>query len=195
MMMALTERLGWLLLGMAVGFVFGYIVARLRDINEGVEEIEHNVKELAPKRVRDEGGFMRIPVVADAALLLVLAIVVWGAFASQKASNEVAETQVALEKITECNKESLTDTISALNERTTYTGEQATSNVELQRAQYAFLAILLEDPPPSDARINASLREYIDALASFVEVNTKATVKVKNNPYPTTEDFESCLED
>lgn len=199
-MMALSERLAWLVLGMAVGFILGYIVARLREIMEGVDEIDTNVKSITP-RVRNEGGFMRIPVVADVLYILALTIVVWGAFASQKASNEVeatqeklAATQQRIEKITACTQDNLGQTISALNERTTYTGEQATSNVDLQRAQYAFLAILLEDPPPSDARINASLREYLDALGSFVQVNTKAAVKVKNNPYPTTADYESCLD-
>lgn len=193
--MPLGERIGWLVLGMAVGFVLGYIVALLRDITEGVDEIDTIVKEKRPRRVRGEGGFMRIPVLADVLYILALVIVVWGAFSAQKATNEVEATQNRLEQVTSCNEDTLTRTVEALNERTQYTAAQATRNVELQRAQYQFLAILLEDPPPSDARINQSLRVYIDALGEFVVVNTKATETQQKFPYPTPEDYQSCLND
>lgn len=193
--MPLGERIGWLVLGMAVGFVLGYIVALLRDITEGVDEIDTIVKEKRPRRVRGEGGFMRIPVLADVLYILALVIVVWGAFSAQKATNEVEATQNRLEQVTSCNEDTLTRTVEALNERTQYTAAQATRNVELQRAQYQFLAILLEDPPPSDARISQSLRVYIDALGEFVVVNTKATETQQKFPYPTPEDYQSCLND
>ena len=190
--MALSERFGWLILGMAVGFVLGLIVARLRDIKEEVDEIDNIVR---GGRVRDESGFMRIPIVADVLYLTALVIVVWGAFSAQQASNKVEETQKELARVSHCTQDILADTVEALNERTEYTGEQASSNVELQGAQYTFLAILLDNPPPTDQKINESLRAYVDALGQFVEVNTKAQIKVKNNPYPTSQDYESCLED
>jgi hypothetical protein len=188
--MELSERFGWMLLGMGVGFVLGYIVARLREIKEEVEEIDAIVKEV---RKRDEGGYMHIPKVANALYLLVLAIVVWGAFSAQKASNEVESAQDRIAQVTACNQEYLADIIETVNERTTYTAEQARLNIELQQSQSQFLGILLEDPPPSDQRRSEALRSYFGALGDFIEINARARDKAAANPYPTRQEYQSCV--
>lgn len=191
--MDLLERLIWLGLGMALGFILGLIVANLRELKEEVDEIDTIVKEA--RRARDERGFMRYPVIADIALIVVLAIVVLGAFSAQRASNQTDANQQEIAKVTACNQEFLAGTIEALNQRTTYTQQQAQLNVELQRSQAEFLGILLEDPPPTDDRVKASLRTYYMSLSQFVDINIKSQLKAAHNPYPTTVDFERCLKE
>jgi hypothetical protein len=87
----LAERLTWMMLGGAVGFVLGYIVARLRDIKEELDEVDDTVKHL---RSKDESGILRArPIVLDVVLVGVVCMVVWASFASQKAVNAFNEEQ------------------------------------------------------------------------------------------------------
>jgi hypothetical protein len=94
--MALSERFGWLVLGMAVGFVLGYIVAQLKAIERKVDTVDEHIKQS-----KDEQGFMRIPLVADVLYLMVLAIVVWGAVAAQHAANETRKIQECIKQYNE----------------------------------------------------------------------------------------------
>ena len=187
--MNLHGRLEHMLLGAVVGFVLGVCAEWLRNRNSQ-RKVTDNVMET---RDRDETGIVRYPLLADFMFVLVLGIVVWGAFAAQRASNEVEEAQNNIARVTECNQEYLAGTIEALNQRTTYTQDQAALNVELQKAQAQYLGILLEIPPPTSERAKESLAAYFDALSEFVDVNAKARVKSENYPYPTTEDYDSCV--
>jgi hypothetical protein len=186
--MGLGDRLGWLLLGCLIGFVLGYIVRYLHEIKEELDEVDHVVR-----KSHNEDGFVRNPIVLDVTLLLVVALTVWAAFASQKASNEVQQSQKTISRITFCNEQYLSKTIEALNERTTYSQEQANSNVALQRAQARFLTVVLTDPPVSKVQSKAALGQYFDALTKFVTVNGKADQKIENYPYPTNTELEDCL--
>lgn len=188
----LLDRLIWLSLGMVLGFVLGLIVATLRELKEEVSAIDEIVR---TEHGRNETGFMRYPVIADFMLIVVLVIVVAGAFSAQNASNKTDQNQAEISKITDCNQEFLTGTIEALNERTTYTQVQATRNIELQEAQSRFLAILLDQPPPSDRQVRDSLSTYFNALNDFVDINAKTRMKADEFPYPTTQDYESCIEE
>lgn len=194
--MDVLERVICFAIGSGLGFLAGYIVASLREIKEEVDEMLDIEKGSTPDRPvtkRDERGFIRYPVLADAMLLVVLVLTVYAAFVSQAASNDVRATQESQDQVTECNKVFLTRTIDALNERTTYTQAQAQANVELQRAQTRLLAVLLEEPPPSDARSEVAFNEYFETLTNFVTVNSKYADKVETNPYPTTDEVEDCL--
>lgn len=144
--MDLGERLGWLVLGMAVGFVLGFIVARLRVIEQKVDEVDGHVKH----RARDEIGFMRVPIIADAMVLIVVLITAWAAFASQKATNDVHETQQDLAEVTLCNQQYL-------------------------KSQAEFLAILLEVPPPSNKEKREALTKYYELLTAYAEADNNNT--------------------
>lgn len=201
--MDLFERAIFLCIGGVVGFILGYTVARLREIKEELDEVDECVKycrevhEHIPKRntsrVRDERGSMRIPLVADAVLLLVVALVAYAAFASHKANNDVEDHQQDVARITECNQEYLANTIEAFNERTTYTQDQAHANVDLQRAQAELLKVLREEPPPSELRSDEAFDKYFEVLSDYLEVNTKTRLKQNEYPYPTSEELDSCL--
>jgi len=191
--MAFDDRLLLFLFGCIIGFILGYIVRSLRAIKEELDEVDEIVKEKFPNHTRNEDGIVRHPLVMDLALLLVIVLTVWASFASQKASNDVQETQDQQTRSTLCVQQYLSKTISALNERTTYTQEQAEKNVELQKAQAKFLGLLLHKPPYSEKRRTEAVDRYVDTLTDFVEVSGKASDKVDANPYPTNEELRDCL--
>ena len=187
--MSFEERLVWFLVGAALGFVLGYITRTLREIKEELDEVDTIVK-----HKRDETGITRHPLVMDAALFFVVAITVWAAFASQKATNQYQETQEKVNLITYCNEEYLNKTIRALNERTTYAQDQATANVNLQRAQARFLSVLLEKPPLPQLDRETALKRYFRSLSEFIVVNGKAEFKAERYPYPTNAELSNCIE-
>ena len=187
--MGLDDRLMYLLLGVCVGFILGYITRTLREIKEELYEVDGRVS-----RKRDDAGFMRYPVVADVMVVLVVVITVWAAFASQRASNEVRDNQDQIARITECNQVFLSRTIQRLNERTEYSGEQARANVQLQTEQAKLLAALLVQPPPTAVEGRAALEEYYESgVRDFIEANDKALKIYKENPYPTEEELSDCF--
>lgn len=189
--MSLDERLKWLIIGCVIGFILGYIVRALQGIKEELVEVETILKD--EPRKRNDHGFMRYPVIADFALLVVVLMTVWAAFASQHATNQVHEQQKAQARITSCTNEYLAKTIEALNERTTYTLDQAQTNVKLQEAQKNYLKFLTHIPPYPEVERAAALRDYVARLSDFVEVSIKNTAKVSANPYPTPTEFSDCV--
>lgn len=98
--MNLDERLTFFLLGCGVGLIFGYIVARLREIKDKEDTIEAKVDDLLSKP-RDEDGFMQNRIVADVMIGLVVVLTAYAAFVSQQTSNTL-EDKVQNDKITLC---------------------------------------------------------------------------------------------
>lgn len=182
------ERLGYLMVGCLIGFILGYIVRSLRDIKEELDEVADEMK-----HNRNEDGIVRNPIVLDIALLLVVVLTVWASFSSQKASNDIQDTQDQLLRVTTCTKTTLTKTVEALNQRTTYTQDQTEANVNLQRAQVEFLQTLFQEPPSTEKQRKDALRHYFDSLTKFVTVAGAARQKAAFYPYPTTDDLNNCL--
>jgi len=182
------DKITYFIVGALVGFAFGYITRSLRKINKTVEEMDDLLK-----KGRDERGFMRIPAVADAAFLVILALTLYGVVGSQKASRDVQDAQDAQGRTVACTQQYLSKTIKALNERTTYTTEQASANVELQKSQATFLNIFLRKPPASNTEAEDALNAYFSSLTEFVKVAGQTQQKVTTNPYPTDEEFVTCV--
>jgi hypothetical protein len=88
-----------------------------------------------------------------------------------------------------CTEEFLGTTVAALNERTTYSTQQANANIELQKAQLKFLSVISKPGDSGDAALN----EYVDALQNFFHVTALTAGKAESNPYPTREDYRMCL--
>lgn len=108
--MGLDDRLFWLAIGCVLGFFVGYMVRSLRvlqEIKAELDEVDSIVKEeqtvrKARKRRKDNAeGFMSNRVAADISMGVVVILVVWAAFATQKNSNELEEN-VKQDKINSC---------------------------------------------------------------------------------------------
>lgn len=201
--MSVGERIIFLAIGVAIGFVLGYIVRALREVRI---ELEHKVDK--------DGGRIRNETLMKISLFLVVGLTAYSAFQSQVASNHVSDNQVTiqinqdklkdtqdqlkdtqdrLERVASCTQVFLSETILALNQRTTYTVSQAAANVKLQSKQAAFFAIVLARPPVTRREGRAALQAYEDALTRFVVLAGKSAAKVQENPYPTNQNLQDCL--
>ncbi len=199
--MGLDDRLWYLLLGMAIGFVLGYFTRSLdrlkdevADIKEELDEVDEIVKEERDiLRHQNEDGFVKPTGVMGLALFVVIAVTVGAAFLSQKASNDAQHAREDLAKVTACNTALLSKLTVALNERTTYTGAQANANVELQKAQSKFFDLLLHRPPYSERKRYHAAQNYQGSQHLFLDLTKKTANKIENNPIPTKEELQACL--
>lgn len=102
--MELYERIGWFFLGLAIGAILGYIVARLRVIDDHLSEIKEEVDEIDDivKHQKDEAGVTRLrPVILDVILFGVVIMVAYAAWSSGQTSNKV-EKKTRSDKIALC---------------------------------------------------------------------------------------------
>jgi len=213
-MMGLDDRLTYFILGCGIGILIGYAVRSLRDIDEKVTEMDELVK-----RDHDEAGFLRLPTWLEIkfwilgrwdwfrgvrlkswTLALVVFICVFASFQTQHVNNDLRANdagdkrqQDQIERISECNSDFLGKTISALNERTTYSKEQAQANIDLQIGFQTFLRVLTLQPPPTTKQSTAAFVKYFEKLNAFVDLAKKSQNKVELNPYPTLDEFSDCV--
>lgn len=191
--MAFDDRLQFLLLGMAIGFVLGYLVRLVREIKEELDEVDDIVKKELGNHDRGESGFMEIRYLKDIAILLVVGLTAWASFVSQKASNDSQDTQDRIETVTYCMLTSQSEALNALNERSTYTKEQANANIDLQTDFATFFNLLLHQPPFSSEEQRKAAEKYQTSLNNFVDVSKKTRSKVEDNPFPTVDDLRTCI--
>jgi hypothetical protein len=84
--MDLLDRLVFLLIGGGVGYILGFMTRPLFTIEKEVRTIN------ASKRNRDQDGFMRHPLVADALAVAVVILVAFSSIQAQHALNKVEDT-------------------------------------------------------------------------------------------------------
>jgi len=96
--MDLAERVLLFCIGCGVGFILGFVVARLRTIEIKLDIVQtevHEVDEIM-KHNRDEDGSGRMPDFEHVMLILVLVIVVLAAFSTSRVNNRLDETVTCL---------------------------------------------------------------------------------------------------
>lgn len=203
--MELYEKFGYFVLGMVIGYILGRLVRTVHEIKEELDEVDDIVK----KRARDESGFMRFPIVADIALVVVIAVTVWAAVATGHTNYTLKETQDDLEvaqsqlksaqadisELGECNQKFLGVVIRTLNARTISVQERADANAALQKAQAKFIRIILTQPPVTDDEARAALERYSELLNEFVAASEEAKSNSEEFPYPTDEELAKCYSD
>ena len=192
--MDFDDRLFYILIGGFIGFVAGYVVRTLQDIRDEMNTLNREVRDPSLKGDVDD-GFLRYPIFANTLLFIVLAMTAFAAFASQKAANDVEAAQAKIENVTQCNHDILTETILALNERTTYTRNQSDANVDLQKAQADMLRVLLREPPRPELEQDEAAQAYFQALVKFLETVDDAEITSESTDYPTVGDLQSCSEE
>lgn len=199
MIVNLDERVTYLLIGCLIGFVLGYFTRYLQKIEKKIEIVDDKLSTDAP---RDEGGFMRKPIVADIAIVLVVVLTAYAAFVSQlavnevKADNEQDERQDAvIAAVLQCNTEITEATIVALNERTTFSAENNQANVDLVKAQLEFLTLgLTSEPPLTPEQFEGVLQNYISSANSFTEVADQQKGKALAFEYPEKGALQACID-
>lgn len=188
--MTLDNRVGYLLLGMFIGFILGYVVRLLREIKEELDEmIEHQDWD----HKRDESGFMRYPIAADLAVLVVVAITAYAAFVSQVASNNSHTAVNSIAAVSDCNSKFISDTLVALNQRATYSADAIKANQLLQKDQRDFFVILLHKPPYTHHKLVQSTHDYVHSLNHYLAVSNKNLKKLQAYSLPSSTSYSDCL--
>lgn len=184
----LSDRLIYLLIGCGIGFVFGYIVARLREIATKVDHVDETLN-----RKRNEEGKISDKMVARVALGLVVLMTAFAAFSSQSAVNKTADVQKQQAQNTYCIQQILSETVNSLNERTQFSSAQATANIKLQKSQLQYVTIFTAQPQPTQKEAMAAFDRYIKALSHFVSVAGQTRDASEQFPFPTNAELASCL--
>lgn len=192
--MDLWDRLLYLVIGGFFGFVTGYIVRDFRFMKEKVKHVDDTVTEINSKWNRDDGGFMRYPIIADVALLFVLFLTVFASFQSQEASNQVAATQDRVAAVTHCNKVYLTEVLKSVNARTHSSQKQINANVQLQKVWYEFVVYQLHVPPYPIKAQRLKANAYAESLKAFLNVSEENVKNIKQYPYPKASELDRCIE-
>lgn len=172
--MELSERFGWLILGGAVGFVLGYIVARLREIGEEVAKIDENTS-----YKRNESGFA----MTTLAVPVVVLITAFAAFASARVSNQLDHTVTCITQYNVHQGEALSSRDSAIKEGTQ-------SEIDLWTKYAHLYAQAKSDPskvPQAQEALSRAIMSHRDAL-----IETQATRF--QNPYPNPDVLKDCKE-
>ena len=197
--MTLDERVIWLLLGVVIGYFLSYMTRTVRETLEEVHEVKLMLKN-DPARTRNERGAVDRPTFNQIALVIVLLLTAFAAFQSQQASNkvkttqdELEDTQVALQQVTTCNRTVLSQALSALNTRTSYTQAAAGSNLTLVKAQVTMFDVLLHRPPYSEMTRFEATEVYNRAAKTFIELGTESQNNALTTKYPTDEDLATCI--
>lgn len=127
------------------------------------------------------------------AWVILIGIVFFSVIRTQ-AINDDLKDAVASQMISQtCTEEFLGSTVEALNERTKHTTDQAEANIDLQRAQLKFIRVLVAPGPTPDAQGDQALNEYFNALTEYNRLTSLSAGKADDFPYPTREDYRTCL--
>lgn len=187
--MDLIERMVVFVAGAGFGFILGYIVARLREIKEELDEvIDH-------QNAKGEDGAMRRPTFVQVMAVVCVVLTAYAAFASGLASQRSDVTAQRLENVVTCNTIYLGAFLKAVEPRTNAGQESSEDNVALQRAWFEFVKFQLQIPPPEEAEQRKKANVYVEALKEFVKTSGRTKVEVKDNPYPTAGQLVSCIND
>ena len=182
--MDLADRLLWMAVGGALGFVLGYIVRSLKDIRKRVEHMEDVVTNDEPGNGRHrEDGFMQHRYVADAMVLLVVILSVFASFQTARVNSELEHT---LSCIYEYNK----DYGGAIKsrDRSIKNGTQSEINLWLR---YEVLYQEAQDKPKRIPRLQEELNKAIKQHRASLEQlqDTRDAF-----PYPNPNILENCEE-
>lgn len=201
MNVTLDERVTYLLVGIAIGFILGYFTAYLKKIRKSVEHVE----EIVVRDHREEGVIglpnlppwrtmkLKLPRWRSVALFLVVVMTFWAALASQVASNKSEENAASISKVTFCNQQAISKVIVALDERVETSRAQTEANVELQKGFLEFLQILQFQPPKPEAERRLAFDGYVKKLDTFVDKADESKEKSSKFPFPTPEELSACL--
>lgn len=179
--MTLSDRLEWLLVGCAIGFVLGYFTRDLREYRGEKKLTQEEREEIWSNKGED--GFMRFPVVHDVAILVALGLTLWASFAAAHLNNE-------LKQVTSCNATFLKANLTTENTRTDYLKEQIDANTQLQKAQSSFLRTVYSNTSTDEELVKAG-HDYLNKLDDFVEISDSAK---QLDPYPTVDQLQACYD-
>jgi hypothetical protein len=180
--MDLAERAIFLIIGGGVGFILGYITARLREIKEGVDNVRDMEKEILD-RDKGERGSMRVPRWSEIGLFAVLCLTVWAAF-------QAGATNANLDNTVTCVVEYNEDQGLALEGRDQANMDGTQSEIDLWNSYEKLYKIVTSDPSKTkqvQEELNADIIKHRDELLDIQKTR-------EANPYPDPAFVTTCKE-
>lgn len=113
------------------------------------------------------------------------------------AQEQITELVAQMARQQQCTEDFLAGTVGALNERTSLTPELNEADVDRIKAQATLIGFLVQaaqNPEGVEAQeYSKVLNNYFGELQKYLSLITQADTKQKDNPYPTKEDYRTCL--
>lgn len=183
------DRMIFTAIGAVVGLLLGLLLSFIREAKEAKQEC-HELRNLVERWMENESHDKREHGTVSfntVALAIVVLLTAFAAFQSQAAVNKVDNAQ-------DCTTSVVFGALISLNERTTFTVDQANANIKLQKAQADFLTVSADEESTEQERRTA-FQGYFDALIAYNELAAKTAAKVQSYPFPDPQDYKDCLED
>lgn len=184
--MDLFERVLFFVIGAGVGFILGYVVARLRIIEIKVDAVKteiHEVDEIV-KHERNERGALRLPSLLHAMMGVVFVIVVAASFSTARVNAQLDDTVDCLTQFNTIQNEALSSRDDAIE-------KAATAEIELWTLyQKLYDEATQPDIPPEDLKrlqdeLTAAIVAYRDNLVEVQKIR-------KNYEYDDPDVLKTC---
>lgn len=186
----MLDRFIFMSIGCVIGLVLGWMSRTMRyarqardDSRVAAERVEQIMKS------KEESGKVNINQVA---LILVVLLVAFSAFASGVASTRVKSNQEDIKQSQACSENILSNVIRTLNERTSYSSEVNRAD-QAQNEMLLDLARTLSGNPGKDEVVEA-VNSYSKKLKKYLNTIKKSQETREDNPYPEVDDYRECLD-
>lgn len=203
-MMALDDRLFYLLLGILIGLAMSKIdnISKKVDVmKKELDEVDEILKNSSNK------GFMHIRVVRDVIVGGLLLATSYSAIQSGIAKNHsddavlqataaAVESKNAAERVQNigsCNRKILADLIISVNERAANVRGLGATNIEFQQSFRNLFGLLIHVPPFSQADQTKASHQFFKDQNTYIHKAQLQLSDVVKNPLPTIKDYNVCL--
>lgn len=181
--MDLLDRIIFFAFGCGVGFALGFVVARLREIRDGVGEVLDIEKHKSDDPKRDEQGEVKRPSATHIGLIFVLLITVWAAFMTGRVNGELDRTLTCLTQYNNHLGRSLASRDAAVQ-----AGTQ--SEIDLWTKYGELYALAKSNPkkiPVVQEQLNRAIRDHRNDLMLTQRIR-------QQHPYPDPDILKNCKE-
>lgn len=188
--MDLLDRLIFFTIGSGVGFILGFVVARLREIRDGVDEVLDIEKEKPDTRKRDEQGGVKRPSLTTIGLALTLIVTAGAAFQTGRVNNELKHTNAQLEHTVTCITEYNVRQGRSLKSRDAAIKAGTQSEIDLWTTYARLYALATSDPkkiPIAQEALNRAIHDHRERLVELQAIRSR-------HPYPDPDILKNCKE-
>jgi hypothetical protein len=126
-------------------------------------------------------------------------VIFFSVIQTQRINNRLADSQAAQVHQQDCTTAFLAQTVEVLNERTAFSPELNAADeakVKAEARLFGFVTRQTGNQNPSAAVLHQYQRligDYFDSIQHYLVVLGKTNINQRTNPYPTKEDYQSCL--
>lgn len=169
------------LIGCAIGGIAGWTLRTLRYARRTSRKVDKMIE-------RDDDGLAKGQTVMLGVVVLITAAAAVLSGVSAQQSNTANDR---VERNGECTRDTLEQTIKALNERTAFSDEQADARRDVLVAQRDLVKLLTDSTAQSPELID-SARRYQDAVARQLRLDDRNDLRRAAYPYPTPAQIRGC---